>query len=138
MPKPSVYGVPLVLLLQACVPRAAPEKLPPPPAAAAHVLYEEDSQPPRRPDLAIADVNEEVGADGNTAVVSGTIVNRGDGPARDLQVTLSGLDLQGQIVLRIAAQPDSERVAARSSTRFSVRIDRDRSIDQYRVEVVGH
>jgi hypothetical protein len=128
----------LISLAPGCVPRAAPEPLPPPAPAAAQVLYEEDAQPPARPDLAIVDFGEEVSADGNTATVSGTILNRGDGAARDLQVIVSGVDAQGQIVVRLAARPESDRVAAHSSVRFSVTLERDRSIDQYRVEAVGH
>jgi hypothetical protein len=124
-----------LLVLAGCVPREPPEPLPPPPLPAPQVLHEEEIKPIERPELVILDI-EEV-REGKRITLTGTIINRGTGPARDLQVTVRVVDVQGATLLTTAAVPGTTRLAAGATTAFTARFERPENADEYRVEAVS-
>lgn len=108
-------------LVSGCVPRQPPEPeaapLPTP-----KVLVEEDIVVDQRADLSILDIDEQREAQGDRVIVTGTVVNRGPGKARNLTVTVSALDESGSELLTLPAEVGSSVLEPNSSTKFSVRL----------------
>lgn len=115
-----------------CVPRQPPEpELVPVPTP--KILVEENIVVPERPDLAILQVDEQIEKPRNTVVVSGTVLNRGPGRARNLRVTVSALDESGGELLTLPAEVASPTLEPNSSTTFSVRLERPPGTARYHV-----
>lgn len=124
-----------LLLLTGCVPREPVEPLPPPPLPTPQILHEEEIEPIERPNLVILDIQEV--RDGKRVAITGTIINRGTGPARDLQVTVRVIDIEGTTLLTTAAAASTTVLAAGATTSFAASFERPQNADEYRVEAVG-
>jgi hypothetical protein len=127
----------LASLLPGCVPRQPPEPprqpAPPPP----RVLYEEDLKPVERPQILITDVNETLSEDRRTAIVNGTLVNRGNGATHELAITVWGLDKVGAEVAQRQAVPSTQRIPPGGTATFTANFERRPEIDHYHVEAVS-
>ncbi|MCX8073699.1 MAG: FxLYD domain-containing protein [Candidatus Binatia bacterium] len=125
-------GVIVTLLLAGCVPRQPPEPeavvVPTP-----KILVEEDIPVVERPELAIADVEEQANPQGASVVVSGTVINRGRGRARNLTVTVQVLDEAGNELLVLPAKTQVSVLEPDSSTTFHVEFQRPPGTARYHV-----
>ncbi|GIW44984.1 MAG: hypothetical protein KatS3mg077_2266 [Candidatus Binatia bacterium] len=121
-----------LLWAHGCVPRQPPEpaRLPEP---TPKILVEEEIIVPERPELAIIDVREEPQEEPGTVVVSGTVVNRGRGRARNLTVTVQALDAAGNELVALPAEVDASVLDGNSSAGFRVRLQRPPGTVRYHV-----
>ncbi|GIV04229.1 MAG: hypothetical protein KatS3mg015_3059 [Fimbriimonadales bacterium] len=115
-----------------CVPRQPPEplRLPEP---TPKILVEEEIIVPERPELAILDVREEPQEEPGAVVVSGTVVNRGRGRARNLTVTVQAIDADGNELLALPAKVDATVLDGNSSVGFRLRLQRPPGTVRYHV-----
>lgn len=128
----------LLALLQttACTPRVM-STAPPPPPPPTPVLEEEPLRPIERPDVAITDVNEISSPDGKTVTVTGTLINRGTGPTREVSTAIAALDKNGVVLMSARVDPTPPSIAAEGTASFSATFANRPDIDRYRVEVIS-
>jgi len=101
------------------------------------LLSEEDVRPIARPDLHIESVQSEPAADGSGTRVTGILVNRGNGPARTLEITVRVFDAQGGLRQQTTAHVDRIPLPAGASTSFSATLGHDPEAEEIRVEAIG-
>ncbi|MFI5398756.1 MAG: FxLYD domain-containing protein [Candidatus Binatia bacterium] len=124
-----------VALLASCAPPVAP--LPPPPMVPTPAVSEEEIRPVVRPNLAITDVNELPSPDGKSVTVTGTLVNRGTGPSREVYVHVEAINRDGAVIVSADSEPTSEVIGPGSTARFSVLLENRSDVDRYHVEAVS-
>ncbi len=122
----------LGFLLAGCVPRQPPEPESVP-VPTPKILVEENIIVPERPNLAILDVDEQREDANDAVVVTGTVLNRGPGRARNLTVTVSALDDSGRELRTLPAEVASTALEPNASTTFSVRWKRPPGTVRYHV-----
>ena len=135
MPAPHSLVVLVLAAFASCTPPQAPAPSTPPPLPTPP-LSEEEIKPIERPYIAITDLNETPSADGKRVTVSGTLVNRGDGPTREVYVHVEALNREGTVVQAADSTPTTELIAPGSSAGFSVTLENRADVDRYHVEAV--
>lgn len=123
------------LIVAACRPAAGPTRLPPPEAHS--WIHEDDTSPAPRPRIEVLGLQEEESSDGAAVTLTGTLVNRGEGPTAELTVTVNGLDESGGVITTARAMPASERVAPGSTVSFTATMVNRPDIRNYHVEAIA-
>ena len=123
------------LLFAACRPASPPTRLPPPEAHS--WIHEDDTSPLPRPRIEVVGLQQEESADGAVVTLTGTLVNRGEGPTAELTVTVNGLDEAGGVITSARAMPASERVAPGSTVNFTATMVNRPDIRNYHVEAIA-
>jgi len=129
----------VVVVLAAGCPRREPE---PPPAPPPKIV---DGPPPLReevitipgPELALGPIGHTVSADGQHVFVDGKVRNRGRRPTREVRITVSGLDQNGQPVVSVVTHSTPELINPGTSAPYSARLPNLPSIRTFHVEAVG-
>jgi hypothetical protein len=124
-----------VALLASCAPSVAPRL--PPPMVPTPVISEEEIRPVVRPNIAITDLNELPSPDGKSVTVTGTLVNRGTGPSREVYVHVEAINRDGAVMVSADSEPTSEIIGPGSTARFSVMLENRSDVDRYHVEALS-
>lgn len=138
MTRAVLLVVVLAPLLAGC-PRREPETPPPPPPKIV------DEPPPLReetiarpgPELALGPIGHTVSADGQIVFVEGKVRNRGTRPTREVRITVSGLDDQGQPVVSVVTTSTPELLNPGTSAGYIARLPNLPTIRTFHVEAVG-
>ena len=122
----------LVFLPAACATRAPlPAPAPPPERPE---FAEENLPAIERPRLAIIDLEETVDAGQGTVTLTGTLVNRGAGPTREIFVRVRALDRQGAVLFRERSVPTTQVIPPGGTGHFSVTLADHDDVDRYHLE----
>ena len=137
MTRASLVVVAVALLLAGC-PRREPETPPPP------KIVDEEPPPMREeairvpgPELALGPIGHTVSADGQVVFVEGKVRNRGIRPTREVRITVSGLDDEGQPVVSIVTSSTPELITPGASAGYIARLPNLPTIRTFHVEAVG-
>jgi hypothetical protein len=80
---------------------------------------------------------QDVPRDAPLVTVTGTLINRGQGPTTQLTVRVDALDDQGRVVATAPAVPASERVEANGTVTFTATLENRPETRHYHVEAVA-
>lgn len=127
----------VVVMSAGCVAPVPPEpaRLPEPPPP--KILAEEDIRPVEKPSLVILEVNEEPQSDGQTVELVGTVLNRGPGTARNLNVTVHIVDAHGNELAVLPAEVSRVTVEANGTASFRLITVRPPNTVSYHVVAVA-
>ena len=124
----------LAIVPLSCVP---PARIPPPPPPPTPVFSEEEIKPPETLDVAIIEFAEKPNPDRTAVVVSGTLVNRGTRPTRDVHVHVEALDKNGAVVASTDPVPSTQLIAPGATATFSATFEKRPEIDRYHAEALS-
>lgn len=124
----------VVLATSCATPAPRPSPLPPP---LPPPISEETLRPVERPKIEITDLSEVASPDQKTVTVTGTLVNRGTGPTREVYVHVEALDKDGAVVVSADSDPSTETVQPGGTGTFSVMFENRPGIDRYHVEAIS-
>ena len=138
MSRASLLLVVVLALVTGC-PRREPETPPPPPpkiVEEAPPLREEVITLPG-PELALGPIGHTISADGQVVFVEGKVRNRGVRPTREVRITVSGLDDEGQPVVSVVTNSTPELINTGASAGYIARLPNLPTIRTFHVEAVG-
>jgi len=137
MPRLGKRVIGAFLVASGCVPPAPPEPPRPPAPPPPKILVEEDLRPLERPELVILDVQERPASEPDMVEVTGTILNRGNGRAAGLRVTVHVLDEHGNELAALPAEVEQDTLEANATVRFLLRMPRHPQARRYEVVAVA-
>ena len=90
------------------------------------------------PQMDIIDLQELVTADKTQVILTGTIINRGDGATSRLNVLVHALDAQGRDVITMGAVPSTNTIPGKGGmATFTATLENRPEVTRYHVEAVA-